>query len=370
LLAPEDLRAIGERVSGYPVPALSVYLNVNPASAENRRKAYVIRLKDALRENEVPGDLMERVLSYVESERPRMRTLVLFAAPEGRFETYWLQAELPEEVRWGEPYVAPLELALDEYEPTGIALFDAKRFRFFVTALGQVGEELKDANVFDTAGWREITISPSTARPRGGTARDLFEQRLEEWTRRFYREVAGELRQTVERFGIRRLILAGPEKRTAELRSVLPREIEALVAASAHLPADASEGEVLRRVSELQERLERRHERELLGRAAEEGIAGLDATLSALQEGRIYLLLAPWPLEGEAYWCDSCRLAFAGRPANGSCRYCGGPVRERPLADALLELAGARDARIEFMRAGNARTLREEFGGLAGLTRF
>ena len=44
----------------------------------------------------------------------------------------------------------------------------------------------------------------------------------------------------------------------------------------------------------------------------------------------------------------------------------------RPLADVLVDLAAARGARLDFLRGENENTdvLRDEFGGVAGLTRF
>jgi peptide subunit release factor 1 (eRF1) len=44
----------------------------------------------------------------------------------------------------------------------------------------------------------------------------------------------------------------------------------------------------------------------------------------------------------------------------------------RPLTEVLVDLASARGARLDFIRGENERTdaLRDEFGGIAGLTRF
>jgi hypothetical protein len=44
----------------------------------------------------------------------------------------------------------------------------------------------------------------------------------------------------------------------------------------------------------------------------------------------------------------------------------------RPLKDVLVDLTAARGARLDFMRGENENTdiLRDEFGGIAGLTRF
>jgi peptide subunit release factor 1 (eRF1) len=44
----------------------------------------------------------------------------------------------------------------------------------------------------------------------------------------------------------------------------------------------------------------------------------------------------------------------------------------RPLTDVLIDLAAARGARLDFVRGEDeaSDTLRNEFGGIAGLTRF
>lgn len=370
MLNLEDLEKLKKRVEGFEEPVLSVYLNTNPADPENRNKAYALRLKDALKELGVPKKLAETVLRYVEGRQRLGRTLVLFASPQDGMETLLLQAEMPEEIVWGEPHLAPLQLVIDEYQPTGVVLIDAKRFRFFVTSLGQIEEELGAANVFNTAGWREITISPSSANPQGGMAQDLFERRVEAQTRRFYKELAEEIRHLVSRFGVKRLILTGPEERTAAFAEALPADAARLVGGRAHLPTGASEAEVLRRVSELEDRLEREEERRLLAEARERGVYGRERTIEALAEGRVYALIVPWPFSGEVAWCDSCSLAVSRAGEDGRCPYCGKETRTRRAADALLDLAGSRDARIEFARGENAEVLRRELGGLAGLTRF
>jgi len=140
------LEALKERITNYPGPVLSVSLNVNPARSENQGKAYVLRLK-SIKDKKAPQALVERVSEYVSWERFQARTLVLFAATDGLFETYGLHMELPEEGHWEEPYVAPLVLATEEYLPFGVVLVDAEKFRFFVASLGEIDEELDAVNL-------------------------------------------------------------------------------------------------------------------------------------------------------------------------------------------------------------------------------
>lgn len=360
-------------------PVLSVYLNVNPAHPDNQARAYLLRLKEALKELGVSGELAGRIRQFVESERIDYRTLVIFAAPDGLFETYRLQVDLPDAFRWGEPYVAPLQLVLDEYKPYGVALLDAEKIRFLVTSLGQIEESTParlnpwagEASIRRTVGWQDVSTAPSRPASRGGAVADDFASRMDAHTHQFYKEAGETVRRVAFGEGIGRLVLAGPHDRVAEFRRALPHELQDRVVAEAHIPTDASEGEILERLEDVRERIEYEHEAEMLAQVRERGVRGLDETLSALQEeNRVYKLLVLWELEGGVRWCENDRLLIRDA-VQEECPYCGQQTRPRPLLEALMELAAARGARVEFfLRGENAGTLREEFGGIAGLTRF
>lgn len=135
---------------------------------------------------------------------------------------------------------------------------------------------------------------------------------------------------------------------------------------------DAPEGEILERLEAVRERAEYERKSALLSEIRESGIWGLDDTLSALQEeNRVHHLILLWQLEGELRWCDNDGLAIPDITQE-ECPYCGQRTRVRALTDVMVDLAASRGARVEFMRGENENTnaLRDEFGGIAGLTRF
>ena len=366
----QDLRDAIASVADRPGPVFSAYVSVNAAIPENQERAYLVRIRDAMSDLGVPEELRRRIREYVEAEtHPRARTLVLFAAEDGLFEVYRLHVNVPESFRWGDPYVAPLTLAMDEYEPYGAAVLDAERFRYFVVsplASPREGEEVK-AN-----GFRELDVHPSQPYPRGGTDFEPASRRTEAHIHRFYNELGKLTRDVTFREGVRRLILAGPRERTAEFRETLPNELRDRVVAEEHIDLGAPEGELLDRLEAIRERAEHERERELLDEIRESGVSGLDETIAALQEeNRVYHLAALWDLEGEIRWCDNDQLAIRDTTAQ-ECPFCGQKTRMRPLTDVLVDLAAARGARLDFMRGENETTdtLRDEFGGVAGLTRF
>jgi Bacterial archaeo-eukaryotic release factor family 10 len=366
----QDLRQAIASVTGHPGPLISAYVSVNAAIPENQERAYLVRLRDAMNDEGVPEELQRRVREYLEAEaHPRARTLALFAAEDGFFEVYRLHVDIPESFRWGDPYVAPLTLIMDEYEPYGAAVLDAERFRYFVVsplASPEEGEEIK-AN-----GFREVDVHPSQPYPRGGTDFEPASRRTEAHVHQFYNELGKLTRDLTFREGVRRLILAGPKERTAEFREALPNELKDRVVAEEHVDLGAPEGELLDRLEAIRERAEHEREGELLAEIRERGVSGLDETIAALQEeNRIYHLAVLWDLEGEIRWCDNNQLAIRDMGAE-ECPFCGQKTRVRPITDVVVDLAAARGARLDFLLGENENTdiLRDEFEGIAGLTRF
>jgi hypothetical protein len=367
----QDLRQAIAAVTDHPGPVFSAYVSVNAAIPENQERAYLVRMRDAMKDLGVPEELQRRVREYVEAEtNPRARTLALFAAEDGLFMDYRLHVDVPESFRWGDPNVAPLTLVMDEYEPYGAVVLDAERFRYFVVSpLGSHdGEEIKGN------GFREVDLRPSQPYPRshGSTDMDPAGRTHEAKAHRFFKEMGELARDVTFREGVRRLILTGPTEVTAAFRDALPNELEDRVVAEEPIELGAPEGEILDRLEAIRERAEYERERELLAEIRETGVRGPDETIAALQEeNRVYHLAALWELEGEMRWCDNDGLAIRHITAE-ECPFCGQKTRVRPLSDILVDLAAARGARLDFLRGENENTdtLRDEFGGVAGLTRF
>jgi Bacterial archaeo-eukaryotic release factor family 10 len=386
----EDIRRLKERLEGHSEPILSVYLSVNARIPENQGQAYKVRLKDALREmGDVPDDLAGRVRKSVEGEvHPHARTLIFFAAEDGLFERYDLQVDLREAYSFGEPYMAPLVLALDEHEPYGVALVDAEEFRFFVSA--PMGDPAAGSDGASSGFFREVDLKPSEPYPRGGgsTDADPAGRTQESNIYRFYKE-AGELTQKLlNQDNVKHLIIAGTKERTSDFRSALPEPVREKVVAEERVATNAPEAEIMEQFEKIQQRAEREREDGLIEKARENGVRGVKDTVEALQGGRVYHLITLWDLEGEIRWCDYDEFAITDI-AQEECPFCGRDTRVRPLMDVLIDLATARGARLEYVHARDevAETpnedierqrnredasdiLREEFDGLAGLLRY
>ncbi len=293
---------------------------------------------------------------------------------------------MPEAVRFGEPHLAPLVLALDEHEPYGVALFDAERFRFFVSE--PMGGPSDDGESSGSGFFRELEVSPGSPGPRSGMDQEPQSRRTEANVHKWFNDLGELTRKLAFQNGVRHLILAGPKERTSEFRETMPQEIQERVVAEENIPSEAPEKGSFDRLEAVYERAEKEREMALISEARERGVRGVKDTIEALQEGRVYHLVAVWGLEGEVRWSDAEGLAITDITREES-PYSGEPTRVRPLMDVLLDLAAERGARVELVRDEDevvgtpnedaqqerepqdpAGILREEFEGLAGLLRY
>lgn len=394
MIGKEEVRRIKESLKDLKTPALSLYLDINPAKPDNAGRAYALRAKDAMKALAVPEALAAKVLELLQHEVIQAKTLALFADQE-RLELFPLQVELPlvravktafvDEktsrlltdgalAHYGEPFLLPLVYALDEYERYGVVYVDQERWRVFEVFLGEIAE-VKDAFLaLDTEAWRRLSLDAPGRRfnlggiARGGAGQDLFAKRLAAWEERFYKALAHELVRHVEERGFTRLLLMGPEEHTKLFLGYLPKRLKEKVAAE--LPSlphpGASPGEVLKRLEPVLEEVERQAEVRLLEELEEAypKAAFGPEVLARVQEGRVELWVLPWHLEREVYACDGLYLAEEAQ----ALAYCQNPEK-KPLAVVLPELAAGYAARVEFVRGEAERRLLER-GGMAALLRW
>jgi len=382
MITREQVRFIAEQVAPHTGPVLSLYADVDPAKPENSRKGWLLRAKNTLKGMPLPAALARRVTGLLEEERPRARTLVVFAGDD-LLVRHDLQVELPVvdlahgrvEARWGEPYVAPLVYALDEYERAGVLLLEQKGWRFFEIYLGEIEEATEAFSAMAVTEWGDLkdylpTVYADFLKQRLPTHPDRFPKRLEAWVHRFLKRLAATIEQVLAERGINRLVLMGPPELTHFFEQFLSLSARRRVVAHLGGPPHpgASAAQVLERVALTLETAEREHELQLLEEIRNRpGIWGLDPTLDALQLGRLSLLVAPWDIEAVVWRCPAGWVGGSKDEAQLLC-----PEEEpleTPLRDVIVDLAAGFGARLEFVRGEAQTRLNEEFGGLAGMLR-
>lgn len=351
---------------------LSAYLNLTPDRQIGR--TYEVAFNDLVKEL---GEQLDdparsaldreaaRVRQYLESERPHGKGLALFSCtPRSFWQTIFLPVVVAESVHLGQrPYIRPLLDVLDEFERYAVALVDKERARLFSVYLGEIEEH---EQVFDVVPGKH---------DQGGWSQANYQRHHEAHVYWHLKRVAAELSLLLRRRPFERLVLAGPEEATSELRRLLPRALQRRLVGTFPAELDVSEREVLERTLEIERRVERQAEErlvsELFETAAAGGLAihGAAPTLEAIWLGRVHKLIVADGLRLAGSECSSCGRLTTDTPS--SCPVCKG--RPAPLGDVVeraiertLEEAGS----VEIVHGEPAQRLRQQGEGLGALLRF
>jgi peptide subunit release factor 1 (eRF1) len=121
----------------------------------------------------------------------------------------------------------------------------------------------------------------------------------------------------------------------------LPKRLQGRLVEVLPIPVTASHEEILRRTAEVQERLERVAELEVVRdllrevRKGGKGVAGLPATLEAVNEKRVWKLVYLRGAQFEGQECSACHGLFT--PAEESCPHCGNTLH--PVKDFINRIS-------------------------------
>jgi peptide chain release factor subunit 1 len=353
-LQPQTIRELAERPVHSNSPVLSVYLNLDPSSPTNLRGGYKLALEEMLKqiETQLTDDNKRRHFqedtswARKQAER-RMLTggsLVLFCdASEGFYFQEDLSARLANQIWFGDtPYTRPLMGVLNEYERYGVVLVDKEKARFFIVSAGSI-QELDEA----------FQSPPVRHRRTAGLdhmrSQMVLQRRAATWSGWFLKEVSEILQDIIQKQEIDRIILGGQEDITAELYRLLPKVTAARVMDSIRMAVTAKASEILQISSPVLEKIEHGRERELVNdlitvarktqSKQEKAVLGLDATLDAVNQARVYRLVYPAGQRIAGYQCPSCDVLMDQRPVDKKCPYCSQLLDE---VDDLFWLASER----------------------------
>lgn len=402
MIRTQEAQDLLKRLGDLEAPVLTVYADINPANPDNRGGGWRTRVKNALKDiepiherKEHAKSLYEEVLADIEEERPTARTMALFARQDEHgkttIERLDLNVDLPVvdlrhgrvEARWGEPYVAPLVYALDEYQRAGVIHIDGAKWRFFEIFLGEI-EECDDVfKEFDEEDWKKLEEASDfirsgrlRAEAKGdlsGSNKDSWKAKLEHWRHKLYKRLGLLAEKAVKALGIDRLVLMGDETETGVLYSALPRSLREKVVARVTNPEDLNEPnkeDILERVKPALEEAEREGELALLDEIREQpGPKGMCETLDALQFGRLEVIVLPWGVDAEVWYCPEPADWYSCKEEDAK-TLCGDDAEKVHLRDRLFRLAENYGTRIELVQGEAEKRLKEEFGGVTGLRRW
>jgi hypothetical protein len=317
-----NIQQVRDVVRNMEQPVLSFYLQVSNELQENQsdQPAWSIYVKNILRtrdqetNNQSGGDwktVRDRAMAYFDGYQPTSRGLVAFFSASDQ-QIYELPIAPQENASsFGEPLVIPLLWLMDEFEPYVVVLIDQEHAQVFSTYLGdmQLERELKsDRHQFD---FQQITMfHPPSApqrtggQPTSGSEKDLFDDMMQEWINRLYRDVADKVREYVQKNGRHRLIIGGAEKSAMALKDMLHEEVMQDFVAILPITMHDSRQQIIEKILPAADEYERKTEIELVNqvidyaKAGGRGALGEKDVQDALEQQRVELLVMPWPGSG------------------------------------------------------------------------
>lgn len=358
-------------------PVVTVYAPVSP----DTRTAVADRVKASLDGTEAPPELVDAIVDEVAAVA-RGRTLVLFRSPE-REERLELDVELPVidaqtgkvEARCGsEPWLLPLQMALEDSARYGVVYVDREKYRLFETYLGEIEllaeRERLPHEAYETQSPPKQVGLQAVTPARDDAHLDRKQDHEEVVRDRLYRSVIGDLQHVVEARQLDVLLVVGTARNVAAFMDLLPKPLadRAVAGASSLSDTDAPPGRVLEALEGEIEGLEQAREQAVLDELEERGISGLEAVLDAVQQGRASSLVVPWHLAGQVFETDTGWLTTDERAARSYSSE--GALRTVALPDAVARLLRGQDFELEVMSGDRADILRNRHQGIAALRRW
>ena len=303
----ELLRRLAE-IESSDAYILSVYLDLRqealkdaptgaPGVGDPTRTPGLMTLRDRLREIEdtllahgshaesFQADLV-RINEYVQSDEARSaQGVAIFACSAlGLWETLTTGVPFETHVSAG-PTADLFQLArlLDDYESAVVALFDTNTARLFVMRRGSLAER----------GKLDEPASEHKRHKQGGQSQARYQRHVDEQDERFAKELGEALERLVRRESAKRVVLAGNERAINALRAVMSKQLESLVEDVEHLQIIASREQLEADVLPVLERAEELGSRDVADRVIEGvrsgqlGVAGLERTMQALENGQV-----------------------------------------------------------------------------------
>jgi hypothetical protein len=348
MLTEAEITRLVEHFDSQRARVLSVYLDLDPASPRPYRQEFESLLKawEARVDDWARAELAReaaKVRSWLETLERHGRGAVAFCSePLGLWWTHVLAVRVPSHVTFEpSPDIALLLRLLDEYERYAVAVVDNDTARVLSIFLGEI-EARED---FD-----------------GGPTLYRHLQQVAQYLADLYRQ---------RRFD--RLILAGAEAATGELRRLLPRALAHRVVAEIAAERFSSDGEILEKTLEVERRVERDIEEGLVRRLfdlAPRGgaILGVRPTLAALSVDEVQNLVVAHSNRGDGSECSECGRLEPGHVE--TCPICGAPMRAvHDIFHRALVRAVEQGGSAEVVHGDAERRLYDYGGGLGALLR-
>jgi len=356
---------------------LSVYLDTDQSKAANLNKGHERALAAKLKAvSERLAQNVERkefdaaarlVQEFVGDHQVSQKALVIFADVSRILFSRDFQVDIPTEVQWGKPRVAPYVEALDEFERQTIVVTDKWRARILSVFLGTLETTT------------EIHDIPHTthihATGKGRPEAQTHDQRhADENTKKHLKHIIRALESVLASYPSDRIIIGGNPEAIGELLHLLPKSLKSRIAGIGHSSMADSFEKVIETALQVGIGSERDDEvrsiDHLLEIAAQHrAVIGVAGTIDAVREHRLLTLYYAQGLKLAGKTCVECGAVYdIEKPP--PCTSCGSHLEDsEDLIDQLLVTTLNCGAHIEQVRGAAAEKLRN-IGGIGAVLRY
>jgi peptide chain release factor subunit 1 len=184
-----------------------------------------------------------------------------------------------------EAIIHPLALQYDEYEPVGVIMIDAHCARVLIVA----GRSIDDMERF----CKNIHHLSKV----GGWSQMRYQRRRLKQVKHFAKDVLEKADAVFVEAKVRRILIAGRDRMITALENELGQKWKDKVVTKMRWDLDAPDKDFLNKVRPILEEAERNEEQQLLQKLLTEirrgglGIAGIDATRTALKRAQVDMLI-------------------------------------------------------------------------------
>jgi peptide chain release factor subunit 1 len=370
MIARADLEALLKIPQG-ELPFVSLYLDLSVNQQGKRDYPLFFRKRSAevrkMLKNE--SEVLERLEAslaeierYFGSElREETQGLVLFVATHrGIFHDFQLPVPLESRLIVSRaPYVYPLVKVIEENAHHAVVVVEQDQARIFsyylnkVSPTAELAEEMPGRT--KVGGWSQMRY-----------------QRHREWhVQQFHTEVVNFLKSFDKEENPDDYIILTTDRNLVSIQDKLPAELRNKVRFTDHVDFVASHEEIAARIRPLVLKEKERVQSEIIKQLKERlasgyrAAGGKEATVRALQEGRVELLVLDEGGDLHGWRCKECG-ALSGTPAD-RCSYCNGELEGVDLKDEATRLAEAQKVKLMFSRNNK---LLQEMEGIGALLRY
>lgn len=354
MLNLEELRAIAS-INPDDNYYVSLYLNVDPVTNPNGE--YQVQVRTLLKETasglekpvfkKVKEDL-ELLETYFTTQKPQFKKSVcLITQKSGGF---WKEYHIAVPVQSGiyvdrVPELRPLLSLMDSYPRHLVLLLSKDDARMFVVQMNEVLEygEVRTPDVIGKhkkGGWFALE-------------QDRFERHVDFHVGLHLNEVIKQLSGFVQKQGISKIVVGGPEETVAIGVEKIPHEMKDRIIGQFHAGMHESSREILDKARPVIDSYENGEKEktvdELVTRAYKNkaAVIGIEDVILMSGEKRIMTLVVDPTLKQEGYACGNCG-AVALDPEQKNCRWCGGDMHGvNYLIDLVMQKTVENGGRVE-----------------------